>query len=220
MPRTHQAAWDRHASAVVLDLPLAQGPNSTAVDPDYRLDQEATFGRLAPLIIEIGSGSGDAVVHAAGQHPEWDFLAFEVWRPGIGHTLAKMEQATGGGVLPNVRIVEADAARALETMLDADSASEVWTFFPDPWPKAKHQKRRIVSDVFADAVARVLVSNGTWRLATDWADYADSMREVLDARSDFELISTDRAPLRPVTRFERRGVAEGRGIADLAYRLA
>lgn len=216
MPRTHQAAWDRHAADVVLDVPRPMGDSSTVVDPDYVLDAQAVFGREAPLVVEVGSGSGDALVVGATERPDWDFLAFEVWRPGIGHALAKMEQAAGGP-LPNVRVVEADAQVALRTLLPSRSVQEVWTFFPDPWPKARHHKRRIVSAEFAGTVLRLLAPRGVWRLATDWPDYAASMREVLDAHEGLRLVSTDRAPLRPVTRFERRGVAEGRSITDLAY---
>lgn len=220
MPRTHQAAWDRLSGQVMLDVPLARGDGSTVVDPSYRLDPEQVFGRGAPLVVEIGCGSGDALVAGAAARPDWDFLAIEVWRPGLGHALAKMEAQTGGGAQPNVRIVEADAALALQTMLEPGTVREVWTFFPDPWPKAKHHKRRIVSPDLVDSVVTVLEPGGTWRLATDWADYAESMREVIGADDRLELVSTQRAPLRPVTRFERRGTEAGREITDLAYALA
>ncbi|AXH97802.1 tRNA (guanosine(46)-N7)-methyltransferase TrmB [Ornithinimicrobium avium] len=217
MPRTHQAAWDRLAHVAVLDLPRLNGDSSTVVDPTVELDVDEVFGRRAPLVVEIGSGSGDALVTGATEHPDWDFLALEVWRPGIGHTLAKMSSATGGEALPNVRFVEVDAEVALRTLLAAGSVHEVWTFFPDPWPKQRHHKRRIVDAGFAGTVLRLLEPGGTWRLATDWAEYARSMREVLDAHDGLRLVSTDRAPLRPMTRFERRGIEEGRPITDLAY---
>lgn len=217
MPRTHQAAWDRLADGAVLRVPRLHGDTSTVVDPSFELDPVEVFGRRAPLVVEIGSGSGDALVAGATERPDWDFLALEVWRPGIGHTLAKMSSATGGEALPNVRFVEIDAEVALRTLLPAGSVHELLTFFPDPWPKSKHHKRRIVSPGFADTVLRLLGPGGTWRLATDWDDYARSMREVLDAHEGLRLVSTDRAPLRPVTRFERRGLAEGRSITDLAY---
>ncbi|MGD8150023.1 tRNA (guanosine(46)-N7)-methyltransferase TrmB [Ornithinimicrobium sp. Y1694] len=217
MPRTHQAAWDRLSREVVLTVPRAHGDTSTVVETSYRLDVGEVFGRRAPLVVEVGPGSGDALVAGAVARPDWDFLAFEVWRPGIGHALAKMEAATGGPALPNVRVIEADASLALQTILEPGSAHEVWTFFPDPWPKTKHHKRRIVSDDFATTVRDVLTEDGVWRLATDWDDYAEAMREVLDAREDLRLVSTERAPLRPVTRFERRGTEAGRAITDLAY---
>ncbi|ANS77453.1 tRNA (guanine46-N7-)-methyltransferase [Serinicoccus hydrothermalis] len=212
---SHQAAWDRYADALVLEVPRPHGADgSTAVHPAYRIDPEQVFGRAAPLVVEIGSGSGDALVHAATTEPGWDFLALEVWRPGIGHALAKM----GAEPLTNVRFVEADAALALQSMLPGGSAHEVWTFFPDPWPKNKHHKRRLVAPDFAGTVADLVPPGGLWRLATDWADYADHMRAVLDGHTAWELVSTERAPLRPMTRFERRGIEAGREIADLAYR--
>lgn len=217
MPRTHQAAFDRLAGQVLLEVPRVHGDSSTLVDPEHVIDPVEVFGRDAPLVVEVGSGSGDALVAGATARPEWDFLAFEVWRPGIGHALAKMEQATGGPALPNVRVVEADAEVGLRTILAPGSVHEVWTFFPDPWPKARHHKRRIVSSDFADTVLRLLARDGVWRLATDWDDYAEAMREVLDAHEGLRLVSTDRAPLRPVTRFERRGTEAGRAITDLAY---
>ncbi|WP_192498555.1 tRNA (guanosine(46)-N7)-methyltransferase TrmB [Ornithinimicrobium pratense] len=219
MPRTHQAAWDRLADQVVLEVPRPMGATSTVVDPAYCLDPRDVFGRLAPLVVEVGSGSGDALVAGAAQRPGWDFIALEVWKPGIGHALAKMEAQTGAGAQPNVRIVEVDAVVALQTMFAPGSVHEVWTFFPDPWPKAKHHKRRIVTPDFVDAVVRLLAPDGVWRLATDWDHYAESMREVVGAEPRLELASTDRAPLRPVTRFERRGTEAGRQITDLAYRL-
>lgn len=212
MPEGHWKAYERHAPAHVLDLPMVG--ESTTVDPAYRLDAAQVFDRGAPLVVEVGSGSGDAVLHATQQRPDWDFLAFEVWRPGIGQALSRVPDAGQ----PNLRFVEADAAEALATMLPDGSVHELWLFFPDPWPKAKHHKRRLVAPAFADTVWRLLEPGGVWRLATDWADYAEAMREVLDADDRFELVGTERAPLRPVTRFERKGVRVGRTIADLAYR--
>lgn len=214
MPRTHQAAWDRLAEQVLLEVPRPV-PGSTMVDPAYQLDVTQVFGRSAPLVVEVGPGSGDALVAAARERPDLDFLAIEVWRPGIGHALAKM----GEEALPNVRFLEADAASALTTLLEPGSVHEVWTFFPDPWPKNKHHKRRLVNTEFAGTVADLLPPGGLWRLATDWAAYAVAMREVLDAHPRWDLISTERAPLRPVTRFERRGTEAGRSIADLTYAL-
>ena len=114
--------------------------------------------------------------------------------------------------------VGADAVPVFETLLPAGSVREVWTFFPDPWPKTKHHKRRIVQPAFASLVARVLEPGGLWRLATDWSDYAESMLEVLDAHPDFEGGEVERFDVRPMTRFERRGIAAGRSIHDLTYR--
>lgn len=214
MPERHQAAYDRFAPTHLLDLPSAFHAGSTEVDPEFVLDIEHTYGRRAPLVVEVGSGSGDALLAAATARPDWDFLAIEVWRPGVAQTLLHMADDP----LPNVRFAEVDAAQALASMLTAGSVHEVWTYFPDPWPKQRHHKRRLVNPPFADVVARLLPGGGLWRLATDWAAYAEHMRTVLDADERFELASTERAPLRPVTRFERKGITVGRDIADLAYR--
>lgn len=214
MPESHQRAFDRFAPTHLLGLPSAHGAGSTEVDPAYQLDAAAEFGRIAPLVIEVGSGSGDALLTAARERPDWDFVAFEVWRPGVAQSMLRMADQP----LDNIRFAEVDAAQALATMLPAGSVHEVWTFFPDPWPKAKHHKRRLVNPPFLDVVARLLPRGGVWRLATDWAAYADHMRIVLDADPRFALDSTDRAPLRPVTRFEDKGVRVGRTISDLTYR--
>ncbi|KUG51517.1 hypothetical protein AVL62_09275 [Serinicoccus chungangensis] len=216
LKQSHEDAWERYAGTLVLDVPRPRGADaSTGVDPAHRLDPSQVFGRSAPLVVEIGSGSGDTLVHAATQRPDWDFLALEVWRPGIGHAMAKMDRP-----LPNVRFLEADAALALQTLLPPGGVHEMWTFFPDPWPKQRHHKRRLVSPDFAATVAALVPTGGLWRLATDWAGYAHAMRQVLDAHPSWELASTGRAPLRPVTRFERRGTEAGREIVDLAYRRA
>ncbi|MGI8948674.1 MAG: tRNA (guanosine(46)-N7)-methyltransferase TrmB [Ornithinimicrobium sp.] len=213
MKDRHASAYEALAPRYVVDVPRGEG-GATTVDPAYRLDLPALFGRTAPLVVEVGSGSGDALREGAAARPDWDFLALEVWRPGIAQTLARM----GDEPLPNVRFVEADAAQALGTLLAPGSAAQIWTYFPDPWPKHKHHKRRLVAVPFVDVVHRVLVDGGVWRLATDWAHYGRHIRTVLDADDRFELVSTDRASLRPMTRFETKGLRAGREITDLAYR--
>ncbi|WP_256842479.1 tRNA (guanosine(46)-N7)-methyltransferase TrmB [Ornithinimicrobium cryptoxanthini] len=211
MPPRHQVAYDDLAPRYVIDVPRDGG--ETTVDPAFTLDVADVFGRTAPLVVEVGPGSGDALLAGAAARPDWDFLALEVWRPGIGQALMHLREQQP----PNIAFVEADAAVALQTMLPEASVAEVWTFFPDPWPKRKHLRRRIVQPEFAGTVCRVLAPGGLWRLATDIGAYATHMRAVLDADERFALLSTERAPLRPVTRFERKGVAVGRAIADLAY---
>ena len=212
MPPRHQAAYDRLASTYVIDVPRDGG--STTVDPAYSLEVTERFGREAPLIVEVGPGSGDALIAGAKTLLDTDFVALEVWRPGIGQCLARLV----ADPLPNIRFIEADAEVALATMLGESSVAEVWTYFPDPWPKRKQQHRRIVGPAFAETVSRVLAPGGLWRLATDIDGYAVHMRRVLDAQEQLELVSTERAPLRPVTRFERKGTAVGRTITDLTYR--
>lgn len=213
VPATYQAAYDRLGPRLVVPVPRRAPADSTTVHPAYRLDPAAVFGRVAPLVVEVGSGCGEAVLAGAMSRPEWDFLALEVWQPGVAESLARV----GERPLPNVRFVEVDA-EGLGTMLGPGTVHELWTFFPDPWPKTKHHKRRLVGPEFAATVCRVLRPGGVWRLATDWADYAKAIRAELAVDLRLELVSTDRAPLRPLTRFERKGLAAGRTIVDLCYR--
>lgn len=222
-----QKAWDEHAGQWVLEIPRVM--TDTSVDPSYRLDREAAFGRVAPLVVEIGSGLGEAIVAHAAEHPELDHLAVEVYKPGIADLLMKAAQA---GVT-NVRVAQANAPEVLEHMLEPGSVHELWVFFPDPWHKTRHHKRRLVSPGFAELAARVLEPGGIWHLATDWQEYAVVMREVLDAAdADFENLhpgpladdehpDTGWAPRwegRILTSFERKATEAGRVPRDLAYR--
>ncbi|WP_409485401.1 tRNA (guanosine(46)-N7)-methyltransferase TrmB [Arsenicicoccus dermatophilus] len=205
-------AIERYGDRWLLDLP--RSTNRSDVHPDARLDPVAVFGRRAPLVVEVGAGSGDATTAGGEQLPDHDLLSLEVYRPGLYDMLRKV----GSRDLRNVRLLEADAVPVFETLLPAGSVREVWTFFPDPWPKTRHHKRRIVQPAFATLVARVLEPGGVWRLATDWPDYAAWMQQVLDEHPDFEGGPDERFAVRPMTRFERRGVAAGRPITDLTYR--
>ncbi|MCL3817881.1 tRNA (guanosine(46)-N7)-methyltransferase TrmB [Aeromicrobium wangtongii] len=206
-----QAAWDAVAQTYVVEVP--DNGMSTSVDPDYVLDAEALFGRKAPLVVEIGSGRGDALVHAAQEHPEMDFLGLEVYVPGVAQTLVTMRHL---GV-HNIRLMVVNAAEALRTMIPEGSVHELRIWFPDPWHKKRHQKRRLITPEFARLAARVLEPGGIWRLATDWQDYADQMLEVLDQSPDFEFSGTwaPRFEGRPVTRFEGKGLGVDREIRDL-----
>lgn len=205
-----QSAWDELAERYVLDVPRI-GP-STSVDPAHELDVEATFGRQAPLVVEIGSGRGEAVVAAAQERPDHDFLALEVYKPGVAQTLVQVRQHR----LTNVRLAIVNAAEALATMVPAERADEVWVFFPDPWHKKRHHKRRLVDDSFLPLVRRVLRPGGTLRLATDWLDYAEQMDEVLARAEGFDHAGrTERFAGRTVTRFETKGTTVGRDIWDL-----
>jgi tRNA (guanine-N7-)-methyltransferase len=211
-------AWDAHRDHFVLEVPRQE--TSTSVQPEAALDLTAAFGRAAPLIVEIGPGAGDSLVPMAAARPEANLLAFEVYRPAIARILLAL---TAAG-LDNVRLVEADAVAGLRWLVAERSVSELWTFFPDPWPKARHHKRRLLSPDFVDLVAERLRPGGLWRLATDWADYADRMREVLDAHPDFRNTHdpgwAPRWAARPLTRFESRGLDQGRRVFDLCYRRA
>jgi tRNA (guanine-N7-)-methyltransferase len=168
-----QRSWDAHHERWVLDVPRVEA--SMSVAPGYLLDPVRDFGRVAPLVVEIGSGTGDAVVQGALASPGTNFLAVEVYRPGLAVTVAKIVRHG----LTNVRLVHADAMQVLEHMLGPASAAEIWVFFADPWHKNRHHKRRLVNPEFAELAASRLVSGGTLRLATDWADYAMQMRDVL-----------------------------------------
>jgi tRNA (guanine-N7-)-methyltransferase len=206
-PRQQQA-WDAYAGRYVI--------------PDEHVDREdfdlsACFDHPdRPLAVEIGCGVGEATVVLAAARPKTNVLGIEVWRPGVADCVGRVGEAGLG----NVRMSSIDAVWSLEHLVPEGGLSELWTFFPDPWHKTRHHKRRIVTPEFARLVAARLVPGGTWRLATDWGDYADRMVEVLDAEPALEGGVVDRWADRPVTRFERKGVAAGRVITDLAYRKA
>lgn len=200
-----QGAWDRHVDQWLV-------PES-AVD-EAVFDPARWFGREAPLVVEIGSGNGESVAAMAAARPEMNVLAFEVWRPGVASTFVHLEQ-TGAS---NVRLLSVDAVWCMEHLFAAGQLAELWTFFPDPWHKKRHHKRRLVTPEFAALAASRLAPGAAWRSATDWPDYAEQIREVLDAEPALEGGPTARWEARPVTKFERRGLAEGRPIADFCYR--
>jgi tRNA (guanine-N7-)-methyltransferase len=206
---TRQAeAWARHRDEWWI-------PDDAVDDPGFEL--ASWFGRAAPLGVEIGSWVGEATVALAATRPAYDVLGIEVWHPGVADTFHRMEQA---GV-SNVRMISVDAVWSMEHLLRPDSIDELWTFFPDPWPKQRHHRRRLVVPEFASTAATRLVPGGLWRLATDWSDYADQMARVLDAEPLLASVHDGPAPRwedRPPTRFERRGLEAGRAVTDLTYR--
>ncbi len=216
MRPNQRRAWDSHHDRFV--LPVPQRETSTSVASSARLDLPAAFGREAPLVVEIGPGPGESLVAMAAARPDVDVLAFEVYEPAVAQLIGGLVR-TG---VENVRIVVADAVAGLEHLVPEARLAELWTFFPDPWPKARHHKRRLVGPKFAALVARRLRPGGLWRLATDWEDYALTMREVLDAQPGLlREHPGDWAPRfadRPVTRFEQRGLDAGRHVHDLTYR--
>lgn len=199
------AGWAAHQGDWVI-------PEAAVDRPDFEL--VGWFGRRAPLVVEIGSGVGEATAVLAAARPECNVLALEVWRPGIADALWRVAEAGAA----NVRFCSVDAVWSLEHLLAPGSVSELWTFFPDPWHKTKHHKRRLVTPANAALAASRLRTGGVWRLATDWADYAARMVEVLDAEPLLAGGVVERWAERPVTRFERKGLAAGREITDLAYR--
>jgi tRNA (guanine-N7-)-methyltransferase len=196
-----QAAWERRATDWLV--------------PDYveaadHLDQERFWGREAPLVMEIGSGNGEVVAALAAARPEANVLACEVWRPGVAATFIRLEEAG----LTNVRLLALDAVWVLEHLVAPGELAELWTFFPDPWHKARHHKRRLVTPRVAALVADRLRPGGAWRIATDWPDYADQVDEVLAGEPGLTGGRVERWSERPVTKFERRGMDEGRPIQD------
>ncbi|HUS23515.1 MAG TPA: tRNA (guanosine(46)-N7)-methyltransferase TrmB [Candidatus Binatia bacterium] len=191
-------------------------PRFGVPDPAAPLDSMALFGREAPLTVEIGFGDGDHLLGRAQQEPARNFLGVEVHRPGIGRLLLRA-QAVG---LRNLRVAAHDAVEVLRDAIRPGQVDELLIYFPDPWPKKRHHKRRLVQPAFAALAAARLAPGGMLRLATDWAPYAEHMRAVLDAEPALQNAAagfSDRGA-RPATKFERRGVRLGHAVFDLAYR--
>lgn len=216
MTPSQERAWTELGPRYLLELP--RGAAATSIAEDAKIEPRETFGRIAPLTVEVGSGQGHAIVHAAEQHPDRDFIAIEVFQAGLARTMIRAEWAAAD----NLKLLEANAPEVLERALPEASLDELWVFFPDPWPKARHNKRRLVSAEFASVAARVLRPGGLLRLATDWQDYADQMREVMDAAPGFvRHFDGEWAPRyegRVLTAFEQKGIDKGREIRDLTYR--
>ena len=182
------------------------------------LDLRDVFGRDAPCTLEIGFGNGESLVALAAAHPKRDFLGLEVHRPGVGHLMLRAEELA----LANVRAICRDAVEVLQQCIATGALDEVLLYFPDPWPKKRHHKRRIVQPEFVALVADRLRTGGVLRMATDWQPYAEHMLEVASACALLRNESPDggyvpRPDSRPVTRFERRGHRLGHGTWDLAF---
>lgn len=215
---TMQRTWDEHRDRLMIDVPRARA--TTSVAAGFLLDAMRDFGREAPLVVEIGSGTGDAVACAALAHPGTNFLAVDVYRPGLAATVAKIVHHD----LTNVRLVDADAVQVLKHMLTPASVAEIWVFFADPWHKARHHKRRLINPAFVELAASRLAPGATMRLATDWLDYAEQMRAVLDAHGSLtnpyagDPGFAPRFTGRAMTRFEEKGLESGRAIYDLEVR--
>jgi len=189
-----------------------------ALDPSLALTPRATFGRDAPVFVEIGFGNGETLAHLAEIQPEHDFIGIEVHPPGIGHLLLELERRGLG----NVRVYTHDAVEVLERCVPDASLSGLFVFFPDPWHKKRHQKRRLLNPEFVRLAVGKLRAGGLFHAATDWEDYAHQMLEVLGACP--ELVNADRSgrfserpAYRPETKFERRGQRLGHGVWDLVF---
>lgn len=197
-------------------LPRYAFPESEAA-----VDLPAVFGRRAPTTLEIGFGNGDLLLDLAKDRPGRNYIGVEVHRPGVGHLLLRLERE---GVA-NIRIAMRDAALVLRNEIADDSLDEILVYFPDPWPKKRHHKRRLLQSEFALLLSAKLVVGGRLELATDWPAYAEQMRVILNATPGLENLADDRGFIkrsaeRPKTRFELRGQNEGREIFDLSYRRA
>lgn len=238
-----QRAWDAYHDRYLLDVNKA--PGSLSMRAGLRIDEDFVrdnWGNAHPLIVEIGTGQGENVVAAAQSSPETNFLALEVYDPGVAHTML----LAGKRELANLRIAQVNAPEFFEATKDG-LIGEVWTFFPDPWPKMRHHKRRIVQDELAAQIHRTLAAGGVWRIATDIEDYALHVHEVMDDRTDFEnlggvtvslplehvgkgnadeavslphadFVESPRFEGRVLTNFEKKGIKAGRVIHDFAYR--
>ncbi len=253
MVRQYEDLLAERGPEFVIDI--AAGDTPTTIASDAVVDLTKEFRREAPLVVEIGPGSGEQLVSYATTHPEHNILAIEAWHPGVARCVAN---AVRGGV-NNVRLVEGDCAQILPVMFGLRSAGEedparvrelgperdaenpnsanpraamMWTFFPDPWRKARHRKRRLVSAPFAGIAAGVLAPGGLWRMATDWDDYAWQMRDEVEASRYFDNLCAGERPDandpdgarggfaprwdgRLMTRFEERGLEAGRSVHDV-----
>ncbi|MDK6249455.1 tRNA (guanosine(46)-N7)-methyltransferase TrmB [Alloscardovia omnicolens] len=242
-----ERAWNTYADDYVLRLD--KGEYVLGVADTVRISRDFLaqawgegFQADGRVIVEIGTGQGENIVVAAAAHPQDNFIGVEVYTPGVAHTVLM----AGKNELRNLRMVQVNAPELLSAF-EPGVVSEVWTFFPDPWPKTKHHKRRIVQDSLAQAVHAALKDDGVWRIATDIDDYALHVHEVMDARADFandgektvslatEHVSKGTADLaaqlphadfseserfegRVLTNFEKKGLDAGRVIHDFTYR--
>lgn len=179
-------------------------------------DWDAVFGRHAPRVLEIGFGMGDATAHIAAARPDTDFIGCEVHAPGVGALLKRI----GEQGLANLRIVQHDAVEVLEHMIEPGSLAGIHVFFPDPWHKKKHHKRRLIQPPFVTRLATRLAPGGYLHCATDWQPYAEQMLEVLGAEPLLANTADGYAPkpdYRPLTKFENRGLRLGHGVWDLVF---
>ncbi len=181
------------------------------------IDFKRIFGRDGPMILEIGFGMGETTAAIAQQNPEWNILGLEVYRPGIGALLSKIEQRG----LTNIRVIEHDAVEVLAHMVPDDYLDGVHIYFPDPWPKKRHHKRRLIQSPFLSQLVQKLKPGGYLHMATDWPDYATQMLEVCSQEISLENRAKEgfspRPDWRPLTKFEARGIRLGNPVADLIF---
>ncbi|GAB4194125.1 MAG: tRNA (guanosine(46)-N7)-methyltransferase TrmB [Wenzhouxiangellaceae bacterium] len=188
---------------------------------DGLIDPQQIFERPAPLVLEIGFGNGDALCWMAQQQPQFNFIGVEVYRAGIGHALRHIEEQQ----LSNVRVLDSDAVVLLKQHIAPASLQAIRIYFPDPWPKKRHHKRRLIQPEFVELASSRLQPGGQLHLATDWEHYAEQMLHVLSDQPQLSNAAgsgdgyADRPYWRPQTRFERRGLRLGHGVWDLLFQL-
>ncbi len=183
----------------------------------HALDLTQAFGRSAPKILEIGFGMGDSTATIALANPENDYLCLEVHTPGVGNLLKLIEAQQ----INNIRIIQHDAVEVLRDMLGDASLDGVHIFFPDPWHKARHNKRRLIQTPFVAGLVKKLKPGAYLHVATDWQDYAEQVLRVLNEEPSLQNTAADYAPrpdYRPLTKFEKRGINLGHGVWDLVYK--
>ncbi|WP_408011973.1 tRNA (guanosine(46)-N7)-methyltransferase TrmB [Saccharopolyspora aridisoli] len=206
-----QRAWDRHWAELGSEITeLPEGP----------LDVESWFGRSAPVVLEIGSGMGETTAQLVAAQPDVNYLAVEVYKPGLAQLMLRAEKLE----VSNLRLLRGDAIVLLREHVEPGSLDEVRIYFPDPWPKKRHHKRRLVQPGSVELITSRLRPGGVLHLATDWENYAEQMRAVCEAESQLSNRYADepggwapRPDWRPVTKFENRAHDEGREIHDLIY---
>jgi len=188
--------------------------------PEKPFDLKQVFGREAPVVLEIGFGMGHSLVQMAKEAPEQDFIGIEVHRPGVGACLMEAEAQN----VENLRVIEEDAVEVLKHWIADGSLSKVQIYFPDPWHKKRHHKRRIIQPDFVQLVRSKLKPGGILHLATDWENYAEHMLEVMNPAEGWENLSADntfipRPDERPLTKFEKRGQKLGHGVWDMKFKV-
>ncbi len=183
---------------------------------DPKLDIGLTFGNNQPTYVEIGFGMGDTTVSIAKNHPQYNYIGIEVHPPGVGRALRLTDEAN----LSNLRIIEHDAAEVVQQMLEQNSLSGIHVFFPDPWPKKRHHKRRLINDEFIQILTSLLIPSGYLHIATDWEEYADEILETLQSNQNLKNSAIDfceRPSYRPTTKFELRGLKLGHDVWDIIF---
>ena len=200
----------------------AQGRALRELWPEYGiaysqdpLDLETVFGRPAPRVLEIGFGNGETLVEQASADPASDYIGVEVHEPGVGHCMLHAEKAR----ISNIRLIRYDAIDVLRNQIPGNSLSRINLYFPDPWPKKRHHKRRILRLSFLELAAQKIETGGTFQIATDWENYAGEIDALIESQEHFSLtekrVHSGDDPLdRPVTKFERRGLSLGHRISD------